>query len=62
MRFSESKCRVLHFSWDNLRYIYRLEEKLIESSSAEFFILDVSLQPRKPTVSSVCIKRGVAAG
>ena len=44
MRFSESKCRVLHFSWDNLRYIYRLEEKLIESSSAEFFILDMSQQ------------------
>ena len=34
MRFSKSKCRVLHLGWNNCKYQYRLEHDLLERSSA----------------------------
>ena len=31
-------CKVLHLVWANLRYLYRLEEELLESSPAEKYL------------------------
>jgi len=35
MRFNKTKYKVLHLSCSNLRYLYRVEEELLESSTAE---------------------------
>ena len=35
MRFSKAKCRVLHLDQGNLRYLYKLEKDILESSPAE---------------------------
>ena len=35
MRFSKAKCRVLHLDQGNLRYLYKLEEDLLDSSPVE---------------------------
>ena len=72
MRFSKSKCRVLHLGWNNCKYQYRLEHDLLERSSAVRNLGDqvddrvlmsqqCALVAMKANVILQCIKRSVAS-
>ena len=72
LKFNEAKCKVLHLSQDNLRYMYRLGEEITESSPVEKNLrvlmnkkLDMSQQCAlaawKVNCILCCIKRGVAS-